>query len=62
MKKLQVLVLSAVMALGLGLSGCVGVHAEEHCMSKKEKERFAEMVAKKVIELQEHKEHSDEVK
>jgi hypothetical protein len=49
------------MLLGLGLlavtslSGCLAIHAEEKCFCIKEREKFAELVAEKVIEKQRDK-------
>ena len=55
-KKLQMLVLAALFVLASSLGGCLAVHAEKKQMCIKEKEAFADMVAKKVVELQKQQE------
>ena len=54
--KLQRFVLVTLFVLASSLSGCLAVHAEEKRMCIKEKEAFADMVAKKVVELQKQQE------
>ena len=56
MKKLRLLVLAAVFMLSSLIGGCMfrvdATKGSLDACSKKEKEQFAEIVAKKVVELQ----------
>ena len=52
MKTLKGLLLSVIFITACITGGCLNVQSHERAMSKREKEQFAEMVAKKVVEYQ----------
>ncbi len=56
MKKLITSMLLGIFTICVAtLGGCLAISAEEKCSCIKEQEKFAEMVAEKVIEKQKHK-------
>ena len=56
MKKQITSLLLGIGLMGLtSLGGCLAVHAEEKCACIKDREKFANMVAEKVIQKQQNK-------
>ena len=54
MKKLHILMLLGILGLVSLTGGCMAISAEDNCSCMKNREKFAELVAEKVVEKQRH--------
>ena len=52
MKRWLILLLAGVLGLTSLMTGCMAISAEEHCACMRDRNKFAEIVAQKVVEKQ----------
>ena len=62
MSILRILVLIGLLAGVSGLSGCLVIDANDNCRCKRERDKFADQVATKVVEKQQDNGRGEEIK